>query len=76
MTQRRFDSVTAAKTWSRAPESRSGDRDLLPRIFGEDTFGLREMQARLPDNVFKQLVRTIEHGEELDPGSRTPWPRR
>ncbi len=68
MTQRRFDSVSAAKTWSRRPESRSGDRDLLPRIFGEDTFGLREMQARLPDNVFKQLVRTIEHGEELDPG--------
>ncbi len=68
MTQRRFDSVSAAKTWSRAPESRSGDRDLLPRIFGEDTFGLREMQARLPENVFKQLTRTIEHGEELDPG--------
>ena len=68
MTQRRFDSVSAAKTWSRRSESRSGDRDLLPRIFGEDTFGMREMQARLPDNVFKQLVRTIEHGEELDPG--------
>ena len=68
MTQRRFDSVSAAKTWSRRPESRSGDRDLLPRMFGEDTFGMREMQARLPENVFKQLVRTIEHGEELDPG--------
>ncbi len=68
MTQRRFDSVSAAKTWSRAPESRSGDRELLPRIFGEDTFGLREMQARLPENVFRQLTRTIEHGEELDPG--------
>ncbi len=67
MTQRRFDSVSAAKTWSRRPESRSGDRDLLPRIFGEDTFGMREMHARLPDNVFKQLARTIEHGEELDP---------
>ena len=68
MTQRRFDSVSAAKTWSRAPESRSGDRDLLARVFGEDTFGLREMQARLPDKVFKQLARTIDHGEELDPG--------
>ena len=67
MTQTRFDSVSAAKTWSRRPESRSGDRDLLPRIFGEDTFGMKEMQARLPDNVFKQLARTIEHGEELDP---------
>ena len=68
-TQKRFDSVTAAKTWNRPPQSPPGDRDLLPRIFGEDTFGLREMQSRLPDNIFKQLVRTIEHGEELDPGS-------
>ena len=68
-TQKRFDSVTAAKTWNRTPQSPPGDRDLLPRIFGEDTFGLREMQSRLPDNIFKQLARTIEHGEPLDPGS-------
>ena len=68
-TQKRFDSVAAAKTWSRKPQSPPGDRDLLPRIFGEDTFGLREMQSRLPEGVFKQLVRTIEHGEQLDPGS-------
>ena len=64
--QRRFDSVSAAKTWNRKPESRSGDRDLLPDIFGNDTFGLLEMQSRLPENVFKQLVRTIQHGKQLD----------
>ena len=34
---------------------------------GEDTFGLTEMQARLPDNVFKQLVQAIRHGEQTDP---------
>ena len=67
-TSKRFDSVSAAKTWSRGAESRPVDRDLLPRVFGEDTFGLREMQARLPGKVFKQLVRTIEHGEELEAG--------
>ncbi len=66
-TQRRFDSVSAAKTWRQGKEARSGDRDLLPRVFGEDTFGLREMQSRLPDNVFKKMVRTVSHGEELDP---------
>ena len=66
-TPKRFDSVSAAKTWSRRPESRSADRDLLPRVFGQDTFGLKEMQARLPDAVFKQLLRTLQHGEELDP---------
>ena len=26
------------------------------------------MRSRLPDNVFKQMVRTIQHGEELDRG--------
>ena len=66
-TLKRFDSVSAAKTWSRTPESRPADRDLLPRVFGQDTFGLREMEARLPSAVFKQLVRTMQHGEQLDP---------
>ena len=64
--QRRFDSVSAAKTWDRKPESRSGDRDLLPDIFGKDTFGLNEMQSRLPENVFNRLVQTIRHGKQLD----------
>ncbi len=65
-TPRRFDSVSAAKTWRRGAESRSGDRNLLPRTFGEDTFGLSEMKSRLPENIFKQLMRTIRDGEELD----------
>lgn len=67
-TQKRFDSVTAAKTWNRRPPSASGDRELLSRVFGRDTFGLSEMQSRLPDQTFKRLLRTIEHGDELDPG--------
>ncbi len=67
-TPRRFDSITAAKTWRRGAESRSGDRNLLPRTFGQDTFGLDEMQSRLPEDVFKQIARTIRDGEELDHG--------
>ncbi len=65
--QKRFDSVTAAKTWNRRKPTPSSDRDLLSRIFGADTFGLREMQSRLPDKAFKQILRTIEHGDTLDP---------
>ena len=67
-TPRRFDSISAAKTWTRGSESRSSDRHLLPRAFGEDTFGLEEMQSRLPENVFKQIVQTIRDGKELDHG--------
>ena len=67
-TQKRFDSISAAKTWSRGRKPQSGDRNLLSRIFGEDTFGLPEMQSRLPEGAFKQLVATITHGEQLEPG--------
>ena len=67
-TSKRFDSITAAKTWNRRPKARSGDRNFLPRVFAEDTFGLAEMESRLPENVFKQLVRTVRHGEEIDSG--------
>lgn len=35
--------------------------------FGEDVFTIREMQQRLPKEVFKQLVRTIRHLEPLNP---------
>ena len=67
-TPRRFDSISAAKTWRRGSESRSADRNLLSRTFGEDTFGLTEMQSRLPENVFKQIVSTIRDGKQLDHG--------
>ena len=33
MTRKRFDSGSAAKTWSGSSGSRSGDRELLSRIF-------------------------------------------
>ncbi|MQA89517.1 MAG: glutamine synthetase type III [Gemmatimonas sp.] len=39
----------------------------VEKIFGENTFGLAEMRARLPKPVFKALVATIEQGMELDP---------
>ena len=42
MTRKRFDSVSAAKTWSGRSGSRSGDRELLSRIFGRDIFGVKE----------------------------------
>ncbi len=35
-------------------------------IFGADVFSERAMQQRLPKDVFKKLLRTIKHGEQLD----------
>jgi glutamine synthetase len=37
------------------------------QLFGQDVFGLAEMKARLPKEVFKSLKRTIESGHTLDP---------
>ena len=45
--------------------------DRLDTVFGMDTFSKNVMQKRLPKAVYKSLLQTIEHGEPLDPRSRT-----
>ncbi len=35
--------------------------------YGRDAFGVRTMRERLPKDVFKSVMRTIELGERLDP---------
>jgi glutamine synthetase len=67
----RFDALAAATGWD--PDGRNGaeprEKSLtdLGAIFGENTFGLAEMRARLPKQVFKALKRTVSAGEPLDP---------
>ena len=39
----------------------------IPEIFGEDTFNLKEMQKRLPEDVFEKLQQTIKEGLVIDP---------
>ena len=36
-------------------------------LFGVDTFSKQVMQKRLPKEVYKSLLKTIDHGEPLDP---------
>ncbi|MCH8031801.1 MAG: glutamine synthetase III, partial [Bacteroidetes bacterium] len=38
----------------------------VEKIFGQNTFGLSEMKARLPKNVYKQLLATIQDGEPIN----------
>ncbi len=40
----------------------------IEQIFGENTFGLAEMKARLPKTAYRAILSTIERGIELDPG--------
>ena len=68
----RFDVLEAATGWT--PASTIADANGNPRqpgmdiekIFGENTFGLAEMRARLPKPVFRALIATIEQGTQLD----------
>jgi glutamine synthetase len=63
----RFDTLAAARNWtSTEPNGRNRERRTLEEIFGENTFGLQEMKARLPKEVFRRLMDTVERGAELD----------
>src|SRR3954467_318999 len=65
----RFDALAAATGWG--SEGRNGAEQQaqspvdLESIFGENTFGLAEMRARLPKQVYKALHRTVSRGEPL-----------
>lgn len=40
--------------------------DKITSIFGENVFNISTMRARLPKEIFKQLMKTIEDGEKLE----------
>src|SRR5690606_27497614 len=48
-----------------APEAPEPSR--LEALYGADTFSRQVMQKRLPKAIYKSLVRTMDHGEPLDP---------
>src|SRR5688500_19339544 len=68
-TSPRFDVLAAATGWSADVTPNGSPREILDveKIFGENTFGIAEMRARLPKPIFKALVATIESGAALDP---------
>jgi len=69
----RFDTLAAAKGWAPAAKNgpavdrRKAELTDIESIFGANIFGISEMRARLPKQVFKAILSTIEHGQPLDP---------
>ena len=52
------------------PASSSAPSDFaahLDNLFGADVFSARVMRKRLPKEVYRTIMQTIEHGEALDP---------
>jgi glutamine synthetase len=68
----RYDTLAAATKWDTSKANGRMDRRNVPppmdieKIFGENTFGLAEMRARLPKQIYRALIATIEKGQELD----------
>jgi glutamine synthetase len=70
-TAARFDALAAATGWE-ADESLNGGGAArgpmdIEGIFGKNTFSVAEMRSRLPKQIFKALMRTLDGGEPLDP---------
>jgi len=69
-THARFDPLAAAKTWNPAvtPRHPGGAKGMnIEQIFGEQTFSPAEMKARLPKQVYRALMQTIDEGTPLVP---------
>ena len=64
----RFDPLAAARYASAVEKRGNGKpRTDLEEVFGENLFGLSQMQSRLPEAEFEALRATIKGGEPLDP---------
>jgi glutamine synthetase len=62
----RQEAIAAAISWSeRQVEPNTASR--LDNYFGADVFGPSEMRQRLPKDIYKSLMRTLEKGEPLSP---------
>ena len=58
--------LLAATKYSGNGERKKSPMD-IEKIFGENTFGLDEMQSRLPKSVYQAMLATIKHGAPIDP---------
>jgi glutamine synthetase len=62
--------VTTVLTPTPLAPSNNGSSTVPPRvdaIFGSDTFSRAIMRQRLPKEVYRSLLRTVDRGEPLDP---------
>ncbi|MFM7316693.1 MAG: glutamine synthetase III [bacterium] len=63
----RQKAISAVNTWDitdHKPQKLSQD---VKKIFGCNVFSLEVMKARLPESVYKSIVKTIKKGQPLDP---------
>ncbi|MFU8829950.1 MAG: glutamine synthetase III, partial [Phycisphaerales bacterium] len=63
----RIETIQAVAGFHEIKPSPAKSYDTIGDGYGRDAFGIRMMRERLPKDVFKSVMRTIELGERLDP---------
>jgi glutamine synthetase len=64
----RHEAIAAATAWREpAPLDAEQSSARLEDLFGVDVFSEKAMRERLPKDVFVRFMRTVKHGERLDP---------
>ncbi len=63
----RLDALTGAIGYKPPPTNINFKEPSAEALFGENVFGLAQMKAHLPKEVFRSLKRTIDGGQPLDP---------
>lgn len=66
MTSPRHQVIAAATAWTEKPTNGDTLDERVDSYFGCDVFSQKVMRQRLPKDVYKRLMRTIEHNQPLD----------
>ncbi len=67
LTTARSNAISAATSWNLKHVNGTVHVPRVSSFFGCDVFNQRVMRERLPKEVFKRLVPTLDHGARLDP---------
>ena len=61
----RQNAISAAISWSGDTHANGKKLERVDEFYGADVFSISAMRQRLPKNIFKKLLRTLELGEAL-----------
>jgi glutamine synthetase len=64
---RRYDTLAAARNWSPKRNGESAKSMNITEIFGENTLQQHDLKERLTKSVWKDLEKTLQEGEQLNP---------
>ncbi len=64
---RRYDTLAAARNWAPDHNGEPAKSMNITEIFGQNTLQQEDLKERLPKAIWKDLQKTIQEGEQLNP---------